>query len=141
MAHTFAFRRGNTRDIANHRLGHVIFNVSRRFFFRATADLADHHDRFGLRIFLEQLQDIDEVRARNRVAANTYTGGLAETVVGGLLNRFIGQRAGTGNDTHFTRLMNVTRHDANFAFARGDNAWAVRADHAYARFVQLHFHG
>ncbi len=28
----------------------------------------------------------------------------AETVVGGLLYRFIGQRAGTGNDTHFTRL-------------------------------------
>ena len=37
--------------------------------------------------------------------------------------------------------MNVTRHDADFAFARGDNAWAVRANHAHARFVQLHFHG
>ena len=37
--------------------------------------------------------------------------------------------------------MNVTRHDADFAFARGDNAWAVRADHANASFVQLHFHG
>jgi hypothetical protein len=41
----------------------VIFDVSGRFFFRATADLTDHDDRFGLRIFLEQLQDIDEVRA------------------------------------------------------------------------------
>ncbi len=37
--------------------------------------------------------------------------------------------------------MNVTRHDADFAFARGDHTWAVRADHAYACFVQLHFHG
>ncbi len=32
-------------------------------------------------------------------------GRLAEAVVGGLLNRFIGQGAGTGNDAHFTRLV------------------------------------
>ncbi|SUH38679.1 Uncharacterised protein [Salmonella enterica subsp. enterica] len=63
VAHTLAFRRGNTRDIANNRLGHVVFNVSRRFFFCATADLTDHHDRFSLRIFLEQFQNVDEVRA------------------------------------------------------------------------------
>ena len=37
--------------------------------------------------------------------------------------------------------MNVARHDADFAFARGDNAWAVRTDHAHACFVQLHLHG
>ncbi len=30
---------------------------------------------------------------RNRVAADTHAGGLAKTVVGGLLNRFMGQRA------------------------------------------------
>ena len=43
--------------------------------------------RFGLRVFLEQLQDIDEVRTRDRVAADTNAGRLAETVIGGLLNR------------------------------------------------------
>ena len=37
--------------------------------------------------------------------------------------------------------MNVTRHDADFALARSDNARAVRADHTHARFVQLHLHG
>ena len=57
---------------------------------------------------LEQLQDVDEVRARDWVTADAHTGGLAEAVVGGLLNRFIGQRTGTGNDTHFARLVNVT---------------------------------
>ena len=64
VTHTFAFRRGHAGDVADNRFGHVIFDVSGRFFFRATADLTDHDDRFGLRIFLEQLQDIDEVRAR-----------------------------------------------------------------------------
>ncbi len=119
----------------------MIFNVRRRFFFCATADLTDHHDRFSLRIFLEQFQDVDKVRAWDRVTADTDTGRLAKTIVGGLLNRFIGQRTGTGNNTHFTRLVNVARHDADFTFARGDNAWAVRADHAYASFIQFHFHG
>jgi len=37
--------------------------------------------------------------------------------------------------------MNVVRHDADFAFARGDNAWAVRADHVHACFILLHLHG
>ena len=37
--------------------------------------------------------------------------------------------------------MNVTGHDANFAFARGDNTRTVRADHAYTGFIQFHLHG
>src|SRR5690606_5017150 len=75
------------------------------------------------------------------VTTDAHTGGLAKTVVGSLLNCFIGQRTGTGDDTHFTRFVNVTRHDADFTFAWGDNARAVRADHAHASFIQLHFHG
>ena len=67
VTHTLAFRRGHTRDVTDNRLGHVFFDVSSRFFFRATTDLTDHHDRFGLWIFLEQLQDVDEVRAWDRV--------------------------------------------------------------------------
>lgn len=51
VTHTFAFRRGHAGDVADNRFGHVIFDVSGRFFFRATADLTDHDDRFGLRIF------------------------------------------------------------------------------------------
>ena len=34
------------------------------------ADLADHDDAFGLRIVLEQLEAVDEVRAVDRVAAD-----------------------------------------------------------------------
>ncbi|GDA34968.1 hypothetical protein HmCmsJML164_01697 [Escherichia coli] len=140
MTHTFAFRRSHTSDVTHNWLGNVLLDVRRCFFFSATADLTDHHDRFGLRIFFEHFEDVDKVRTRDRVAADTDTGRLTETVIRGLFNRFIGQRTGTGNDTHFTRFVNVTRLDTDFAFPRGDNAWAVRADHTNACFIQFHFH-
>lgn len=69
------------------------------------------------------------------------TGGLAQTGIGGLFHRFIGQGTGAGNDAHFARQVDVARHDADFALAWGDHARAVRPDHAHAGFVQLHFHG
>ena len=56
-------------------------------------DFIDHDDGFSLWLVLEQLQNVDEVRTRNWIATNTHTSRLAETVVCGLFNRFIGQGA------------------------------------------------
>lgn len=39
VTHTLTFRRSHTRDVTHNRLGYMIFNVCRRFFFSATADL------------------------------------------------------------------------------------------------------
>src|SRR5690349_714601 len=50
MAHTLAGRSGNASDVGNYRLGDVGLDVGSRFFFSRTADLADHDDRFGLRV-------------------------------------------------------------------------------------------
>src|SRR5690606_28151483 len=137
VAHALACRRGNTGDVGNDRLGDVGLDVGRGLFLGGTTDLTDHDDRFGLRVFLEQLEDIDEVGARDRVATDTNAGRLAEAGVGGLLDRFIGQGAGTGNDTDLAWLVDVARHDADLALARRDDAWAVRADQAYAQLVAL----
>jgi hypothetical protein len=132
-------RGSHTSDVGNNWLGHVCLDVGSRFFFSRTADLTDHHDRFGLRVFLEQLQDVDEVRAWDRVTADAYAGRLTETGVSGLLHSFVGQGAGTGNDAYFAWQVNVTWHDADFAFARGDHAWAVRADQGNTQLVALNF--
>ena len=42
------------------------------------ADLADHQDRLGLRVVLEQLQQVDLVGADDRVAADADARRLAE---------------------------------------------------------------
>ncbi|KAF1856457.1 hypothetical protein Lal_00048580, partial [Lupinus albus] len=137
VAHALAGRCGDTRDVGHHRLGHVGLDEGSGFFFSGTADLTDHDDRFGLRVFLEQLQDVDEVGARDRVATDAHAGGLAEAGVGGLLHGFIGQGAGTRHDAYLARQVDVTRHDADLALAGSDHARAVRADQAYAQLVAL----
>src|SRR5690606_2262072 len=135
MAHALACRSSHTRDVGHDRLGHVGLDVGRGFFLGAAADLADHDDGLGLRVVLEQLQNVDEAGARDRVATDTNTAGLAETGVSGLLDRFVGQRAGAGNDTDLARQVDVTRHDADLALAGGNDARAVRPDQAYAQLV------
>src|SRR5690606_2254576 len=133
------WRCSNTGNVGNHWLGYVLFDERSRFFFRGAADLTDHHDGLSLRIFLQKLQDIDEVGARNRITTDTNTGRLTVTEVRGLLDRFVGQRTLTGNDTDFTRLMDMARHDTDFAFAWSDHTRAVRADHTYAFAINVFF--
>ena len=77
--------------------------------------------------------------AWDRVTADADASRLTETGVSGLLHSFVGQGAGTRNDTDFAWQVNVTWHDADLAFAWGDHAWAVRADQDYAQLVALNF--
>src|SRR5690606_28759222 len=137
VPHALACRSSNTCDVGHNRLGHIGLDVGGSFFFSATTDLADHDDRFGLRVVLEHFQNVDEVGARDRVTTDTNTAGLTETGVSGLLDRFIGQGAGARHDTDLARQVDVTGHDADLALAGGDHARAVRPDQTHAQFVTL----
>ena len=101
-------------------------------FFVGAADLAHHDDAFGLRIAFEQLQHVDEVHAAHRIAADADAGALAEALVGGLEHGFVGERAGARHDADAALLVDEARHDADLAFARRDDARAVRPDEARA---------
>src|SRR5690625_3191653 len=105
-------------------------------------DLPDHYDPLGLLVLEEKLDAIHEARADYGIAADADTGRLAEPGSGGLGHRFIGQGAGTRDDADLATLMNVPRHDANLAFIRRDDTWAVGADQACLATLQnsLHLH-
>ena len=60
MAHTFAGRGCDTRNIGNHRLGDIGLDEQGGLFLSRTANLANHHYCLGLVVFLQQAQDIDE---------------------------------------------------------------------------------
>src|SRR5690554_1342487 len=90
MTHALTSRCSNTSNVRNNRLGYIRFDVSGGFFFSATTNLTDHNNRFGCWIVLEHFQYVDKASAWDGVATNTYTSRLAETVIGRLLNRFIG---------------------------------------------------
>ena len=57
---------------------------------------------------------------------------------GGLVHGLIGQRAGARDDADLARQVDVARHDADLALARGDDAGAVRADQHHARMLLQH---
>src|SRR3954447_1871887 len=78
VAHAASRRCRLSRDERDDRLRHVRFHERGRFFLRRAADLADHDDRFGGVIGLERGQAIDEVGARQRIAADPDRGRLAE---------------------------------------------------------------
>src|SRR3546814_5770731 len=76
MAHQTARRGGTPSDETDHRLLasalRLILDELRRFFLSATADLADHDDRFRCIIGQIQFQHIDEVGAVDGIAANAH---------------------------------------------------------------------
>ena len=91
---------------------------ARRGLFGIAADLADHHDRVRVRIFVEQPDRVGERRADDRIAADADARRLSDPQPGQLPHRFIRQRARARNHAHVPLQVNVRRHDADLAFAR-----------------------
>ena len=73
--------------------------------------------------------------AGNWIAANTDAGALAKASIGSLLHRFISQGAGARHDADLAGQVDITGHDANFAFTGSNNAGAIRTNHACATFL------
>src|SRR5262245_61315199 len=117
VSHAAAGWRRLAADEAHHRLGHVRLDEGGRLLLRAAADLADHHDRFGLRIGLEETQHVDEARAVHRIAADADAGGLAQSAQGELVHDLVGERATSGDDTDAALLVDVAGHDPDLGLA------------------------
>ena len=47
---------------------------------------------------------------------------------GGLVNGFVCQRSRSGHDTDFAGAVDVTRHDADFAFTGANHSGAIRTN-------------
>src|SRR3546814_9334388 len=90
MAHQTARRGGTPSDETDHRLLasalRLILDELRRFFLSATADLADHDDRFRCIIGQIQFQHIDEVGAVDGIAANAHRCRLTQDNSCGLMH-------------------------------------------------------
>src|SRR5690606_4865163 len=142
VAHALAFGSGLTSDKRRDRFLNVFFDELSGLDLRVATDFADHDDGFRVGIFFKQRQQIDVSAADDRVATDADTGRLAEAYRGRLVNGFVGQSTGLGDDTDLTGLVNVTWHDADLALTWRDDAWAVRADQAALGTIQrlLHRH-
>ena len=82
------------------------------------ADLADHHDRLGLGVLVEHVEDVDEVGADDRVAADADAGGLADAGIGQGLHDLVGQRAGSADQPDRPAAVDVAGNDPDLRLAR-----------------------
>ena len=139
MAHALALGRRLAGDIRGDGFGDMRLNIFRRFFFTRSADFAHHHDGFGRRVVLKHFQAINKIQTFDWVATDADAGALAQIQTRGLMYRFIGQGAGARHDADFAGLMDEAGHDADFAFAGGDDAGAIRADEFRAISLQSRF--
>src|SRR5579859_742690 len=96
--------------------------------FGVSPNLADHDDGFRLRIFVEKLERIQEVRADNGVATNPDGRGLSDAALRELEDRFVGQGAGARDDADIAFLVNMAGHDADLAPPRRYDAGTIRAN-------------
>src|SRR5690606_21839598 len=115
------------RDEADDRLFHRL-DVLGRLFLVGAADLADHHDHFGLGIFLKQLEHVDKPRADDRVAPDADARRLADPPGGKLVDYLVGERAAAGDEAHWSRLEDAT----------GQNPYQRLAGRDHPRTVGTH---
>ena len=82
------------------------------------ADLADHDDRFGRGVGLEQPQHVDERGADHRVAADADGRALPDPGPGEGVDDLVGQRARAGDDPDRPRGVDEAGHDPDFRLVR-----------------------
>ena len=128
MSHAFAGGGGDAGDEADDRFAHVFARPFGGGFFVVAADFADHDDGAGVRVLFEFFQYVTVFEAVDGVAADADAGGLAQAHVGDLLDGFVGEGAGAGDDADVAFAVDVAGHDADFDLAGGDDAGTVGAD-------------
>jgi hypothetical protein len=143
VTHPAARRRRCSRDKPGHRLFAILLDPFAGFFLRRTANLANHDNPFSFRIRIKHLYHIQVGGSVHRVASDAYACGLANPPTGQLPDRFIGERAASGNNSNISLFVNVSRRDTDSAAAvrilaltRCDDSGAIGADQA--RLFALH---
>src|SRR5882762_10852100 len=136
VAHPATRRRRLPGDEADDGLLHIGLNPFGGALFRVAADFADQNDGVGVRIIVEKLDGIEKRSADDGIAADADAGGLADAELRQLMDGLIGERAAAADDADVSLLVNAAGHDADFAFARRDDARAVRPDEP--RFLEVH---
>src|SRR5262249_35622483 len=135
---------GPAGDKANHRLGAAALGLRfyefRRVLLGRAANFPDHDDGVGGRVGKEHFKHRDELGSLDRIAADADRGRLAQSSVGGLLHRLVGERACAGDDADLAGLEDVARHDADLASVGREHAWAVRPDETRPGAVQCALH-
>ena len=140
VAHRLARRSGEPGDVGDDRLRHVLGDERAGLLLLVAADLADHDHELGLVVGLEALQDVDERRADDGVAADPDDRRAADAGVGQLVADLVGERAGARDQADVPVAEDVGRDDPDVGLARRERAGAVRAEQRHASRPNVRVH-
>ena len=115
VAHSPARRRGDTGNEADNGLvgGVVLLQEVGGILLSGSTNLSNHDDTVCLAVLEEDLQAVDEVGSGERITTNTDDERLSKASLGGLVDSFVGEGSGAGDNTDTTALVNEARHDAD----------------------------
>src|ERR687894_1255345 len=128
VAHGLALRRGEARDVGHDRGLHLALDELGGALLGVAPDLADHHHAVGFGVLLELAQDLDKVRADDRVAPDADGRALADAPLGKLVDNLVSERPAAADDPDPARRKDVARHDGDVGLAGREHPWAVRPD-------------
>src|SRR2546426_12616960 len=118
MAHSLSGRGGAPTDEADDRLAEIpADHTLGGGLLVAAADLADHDDGAGRRVFLEQAQHLAEGEAEDRIATDANGSGLPHAGLAQALNHFVGQRAAARYNANGALVIDVVGDDADLRLA------------------------
>src|SRR5262249_32536145 len=144
MAHAAARRCGPAGDKPSKGLRAAALGLRfyelRRVLLGRAANFPDHDDGVGGRVGEEHFKHGDELGSLDGIAADADRGRLAQSGVGGLLHRLVGERAGPGDDADLAGLEDIARHDADLAGVGGEHARAVGADETRPGAIERALH-
>ncbi len=103
--------------------------------FGVAADFADEDDGVRVLVVVKEVHRVEERCADDGIATDADARGLANAKPRQLVDGFVGERAAAADDADVALFVDAAGHDANFAFAGGDDARAVGTDEA--RFVEI----
>src|SRR5579863_615425 len=128
VAHPPPSGRGKTGDIADDRLRGIGCDPDGSLGFLRPADLADHEDRVGLGVLLEELEHVEKRRAIDGISADPDARGNADAEDRHLRGGFVAERSRARDDSDPPTLVDVAGHDPDHRFSGADDARAVGSD-------------
>src|SRR5437899_1216817 len=121
MPHPLAWRSRRAADETGDGLLEFAANVFGRLFLGRAPDFSDHDHAMRLGVAVTGLEDVDEIGAVDRIAADPHASALPHAEPGQLVDGFVGQGTGTRDHADVARLVDVTGHDADLALAGSDD--------------------
>src|ERR1700678_3197680 len=130
MTHAPPGRRGLTGDEAHYRLLDMRLYIGGGGLLGRASNFADQDDGLRSGILIEQLERVDMGGADDGVAADADRRGLPNPALGELIDSFVSEGSGAGDNAHAALLVDTAGHDADLGFPGRNNARAVGPDQA-----------